>query len=159
MCQRSHPGKIGKLCVIMIHTFLYLWKQMQVSLDWVLFYCKVEDLFSFMSKALTDMQSRYSNIEREILGIVTGIKHFHQYLFGRQFMLYTDHKPIGNLVLKPLVDTSPRVQRLMLHLSQYNMKVVLGTVYPNYSSFSDKLSSIQGYPQSTCRNMDRMAHV
>ena len=78
---------------------------------------------SFMSKALTNTQSRYSNIEREILGVVTGVEHFHQYLFGRQFTLYTDHKPIENLVLKPLVDTSPRVQRLMLHLSQYNMNV------------------------------------
>ena len=80
-------------------------------------------LISFMSKALTDTQSRYSNIEREILGVVTGVEHFHQYLFGRQFTLYTDHKPIENLVLKPLVDTSPRVQRLMLRLSQYNMNV------------------------------------
>ena len=78
---------------------------------------------SFMSKALTDTQSRYSKIEREILGVVTGVKHFHQYLFGWQFMLYTDHKPIENLVLKPLVNTSPRVQRLMLCLSQYNMNV------------------------------------
>ena len=76
-----------------------------------------------MSKALTDTQSRYSNIKREILGIVTGVEHFHQYLFGRQFTLYTDHKPIENLVLKPLVNTSPRVQRLMLHLSQCNMNV------------------------------------
>ena len=37
---------------------------------------------SFMSKALTDTQSRYSNIEREILGVVTGVEHSHQYLFG-----------------------------------------------------------------------------
>ena len=78
---------------------------------------------SFMSKALTDTQSRYSNIEREILGVVTGVEHFHQYLFGRQFTLYTDHKPIENLVLKPLVNTSPRVQRLMLCLLQYSMNV------------------------------------
>ena len=77
---------------------------------------------SFMSKALTNTQSRYSNIEREILGMVTGVEHFHQYLFGRQFTLYTDHKPIKNLVLKPLVDTSPRI-RLMLRLTQYNMNV------------------------------------
>ena len=78
---------------------------------------------SFMSKAFTDTQSRYSNIECEILGVVTSVEHFHQYLFGKQFTLYMDHKPIENLVLKPLVNTSPRVQRLMLHLSQYNMNV------------------------------------
>ena len=78
---------------------------------------------SFMSKALTDTQSRYSNTECEILGMVTGVEHFHQYLFGRQFTLYMDHKPIESPVLKPLVDTSPRVQHLMLRLSQYNMNV------------------------------------
>ena len=76
-----------------------------------------------MSKALTDTQSRYSNIERGILGMVTGVEHFHQYLFGRQFTLYTDHKPNENLVLKPLVDTSPRIQHLMLRLTQYHMNV------------------------------------
>ena len=65
---------------------------------------------AFMSKALTDTQSRYSNKECEILGVVIGVEHFHQYLFGKQFTLYTDHKPIENLVLKPLIDTSPRIQ-------------------------------------------------
>ena len=44
---------------------------------------------SFMSKALTVTQSRYSNIEREILGIVTGVEHFHQYLFGRLHIVQT----------------------------------------------------------------------
>ena len=52
---------------------------------------------SFMSRALTEMQSRYSNIECEVLGIVTGVGHFHQYLVGRNFMLFTDHKPVENL--------------------------------------------------------------
>ena len=78
---------------------------------------------AFMSKAPTDTQSRHSNTEHENPGVATGVKHFHQYLFGKQFTLYTDHKPIENLVLKPLIDTSPRVQRLMLWLSQYHMDV------------------------------------
>ena len=69
---------------------------------------------SFMSRPLTEMQSRYSNIGCEILGIVTGVEHFHQYLFGINFMLFTDHKPIENLVLKPLVETLPRIQQLLL---------------------------------------------
>ena len=37
---------------------------------------------SFMSRALTETQSRNSNIEHDVLGIVTGVGHFHQYLFG-----------------------------------------------------------------------------
>ena len=57
------------------------------------------------------------------MGVVTGVEHFHQYLFGKQFTLFTDHKPVENLVLKPLVETSPRIQRLMLRLTQYHMNV------------------------------------
>ena len=76
-----------------------------------------------MSRALTETQSRYSNIECEVLGVVTGVEYFHQYLFGKNFTLYTDHKPMENLVLKPLVDTSPGIQQLMLRLTQYHMNV------------------------------------
>ena len=78
---------------------------------------------SFMSKALTKTQFRYSNTECEVLGVVTGVEHIHLYLFGKQFMLYTDHKPIKNLVLKPLVDTSLRSQCFMLRLTLYHMDV------------------------------------
>ena len=35
---------------------------------------------SFMSEALTETQSRYSNIEHKILGVVTTVAHFHHYL-------------------------------------------------------------------------------
>ena len=83
----------------------------------------LQNVIAFMSKAHTDTQSRYSNIKCEILSVVTGVEHFHQDLFVRQFMLYTDHKPIENLILKLLIDTTPRVQRLMLRLSQYHINV------------------------------------
>ena len=62
---------------------------------------------SLMSKALTEIQSKYSNIKHEVLGIVTGVEQFHQYLFGKELTLYMDHKPIENLILKSLVDISP----------------------------------------------------
>ena len=47
---------------------------------------------SFMSRALTETQSRYSNIEHEVLGIVTGVEHFHQYLLVEisHFLLTTN---------------------------------------------------------------------
>ena len=56
--------------------------------------------------------------------------------------MYTDLKPIENLVLKPLVDTSPRLQRLMLHLSQYNMNLQYKTgKYLLLSDFLSRLSN------------------
>ena len=45
------------------------------------------------SKTLTDTQRRYSKIQKEALAIVFALKKFHQFLYGRQFVLVTDHKP------------------------------------------------------------------
>ena len=49
---------------------------------------------AFHSRSLTDCQSRYSNIEREMLAIVSGVQRFHTYLYGRPFNIITDHKPL-----------------------------------------------------------------
>ena len=40
---------------------------------------------AFASKALTETESRYANIERELLAIVYGCAKFHTILFGRSF--------------------------------------------------------------------------
>ena len=78
---------------------------------------------TFISQALTETQKRYSNIERELLAVVIVIKHLHHYVFGHHFMVHTDHAPLVNLFDKCLNDTSPRLQRLLLRLSQYEMNV------------------------------------
>ena len=44
-------------------------------------------------------------------------------MFGRQFMVHTDHAPLVNLFEKCLNDTSPRLQQLLLRLSQYKMNI------------------------------------
>ena len=44
-------------------------------------------------------------------------------MFGRQFTVQTDHDPLVNLFEKCLNDTSPRLQQLLLRLSQYEMNV------------------------------------
>ena len=78
---------------------------------------------TFISQALTDTQKRYSNIEHELLALVIVVKHLHHYVFGRQFTIHTDHAPLVNLFNKCLNGTSPRLQRLMLRLSQYEMNI------------------------------------
>ena len=57
---------------------------------------------SFASKTLTPTQSVYSNIERDALAIVYGIHKSHTYLFGKPFVVVTDHKPLLMIPNKPL---------------------------------------------------------
>ena len=49
------------------------------------------------SKTLTPSQRRYSQIQKEALVVVFGLKRFHQFLYGRKFILVTDHKPLLTL--------------------------------------------------------------
>ena len=47
-----------------------------------------------VSKTLTETQCRYSQIQKEALAIIFALKKFHQFLYGRSFILVTDHKPL-----------------------------------------------------------------
>lgn len=49
---------------------------------------------AFASCILSDGEEHYSQIEKEALAHVYGVKHFHLYLYGRRFQLQTDHEPL-----------------------------------------------------------------
>ena len=51
-------------------------------------------LIAFASKSLTGAGHRYSNIEREALGIIHGLKKFHHYYFAREVLIIPNHKPL-----------------------------------------------------------------
>ena len=46
------------------------------------------------SKTLTTTQWGYSQIQKGALAIVFALRKFHQFLYGRLFILITDHKPL-----------------------------------------------------------------
>ena len=49
---------------------------------------------AFASKSLTGAECRYSNIEREALGILHGHEKFYHYCFSRDVYVITDYKPL-----------------------------------------------------------------
>ena len=87
--------------------------------------CIIQDgrPIAFASKSLTDTETRYANIERELLAIVFGCKKFHTYLYSRSFMVETDHKPLEMISLKNLISAPVHLQRMLLCLQQYDMVI------------------------------------
>ena len=65
-----------------------------------------EHPIAYASRSLTASEKNYSQLEKEALSIVFGIKKFHQYLYGHLFTLYTDHKLLTN-ILGPNQDVPP----------------------------------------------------
>ncbi|XP_054759959.2 uncharacterized protein K02A2.6-like [Lytechinus pictus] len=78
---------------------------------------------AFASKSLSTAQSNYSNIERETLALVFGINRFHTYLFGKEFTVVTDHRPLEMIWKKPLRSAPPRLQRLLIKVQGYRCQV------------------------------------
>ena len=81
---------------------------------------------AFASRSLTSSERNYAQIEREALGIIFGVRRFHQYLYGRSFVLVTDHKPLTT-ILHPQSKlpslAAARMQRWAFILSAYNYTI------------------------------------
>ena len=85
-----------------------------------------EHPIEFASRTLSNAERNYSNLEREALALVFGVKKFHQYIYGRHFSLVTDHKPLESLFNEKKA-TQPmaagRIQRWALTLASYNYSI------------------------------------
>ena len=77
----------------------------------------------YASRTLTDTECRYSNIERELLGVVFGLERLHHYTFGKPITVETDHQPLTSIWKKTIATSSPRLQRLLLRLAQYDVHI------------------------------------
>lgn len=78
---------------------------------------------AYGSRALTECQRRYAQIEKELLAIVYGCEKFHQYVYGREVQVESDHKPLESIFKKPLHQAPMRLQRMLLRLQKYNIAV------------------------------------
>ena len=81
-------------------------------------------IIAYASRALTPTERRYSQTEKEALAIVWGIEHFHLYLYGASFTLYTDHKALEVIFGNPVSKPPARIERWLLRLQQYNFRVM-----------------------------------
>ena len=78
---------------------------------------------AYASKSLTETESNYCNIEREMLGIVFGLERFHHYAYGRHVTVESDDKPIESITRKPLINAPLRLMRMLLRIQKYDFTV------------------------------------
>ena len=74
----------------------------------------------YLSRKLNTAKRNYSVIERECLAIVWAISKLQMYLYGRSFVLQTDHRPL--LYLDQAKLANPRIMRWALALQPYRYR-------------------------------------
>ena len=77
----------------------------------------------YASRSLTETEQRYSNIERELLSVVFALERFHHYLYGYTVTVQTDHQPLVSIWTKSIASNSPRLPRVLLRLSHYDVDI------------------------------------
>lgn len=76
---------------------------------------------AYASKALTDTETRYAQIEKEALAIAFGCIKFDQYIYGKEILVESDHKPLEAIFKKSINDCPARLQSIRLKLQRYDI--------------------------------------
>jgi len=76
---------------------------------------------SYASKKLTDRERAYATVEKECFAVVWALKKFMVYLYGKEFILQTDHQPLAYLKKAKL--NNSRIMRWAMYLQGYKFKI------------------------------------
>lgn len=106
-----------------------------------------EKVIAYASKTLSNSQSRYCTTYKELLAVVTFIKHFRHYLWGRNFMVRTDH--VSLLWLKNFKDPEGMLAKWLATFDTYDITFQhrRGNLHANADGLSRK-------PYNRCKRDD-----
>ena len=78
---------------------------------------------AFASKALTETECQYANIEREMVAVVFGAERFQMYVYSRSFTIESGHKTLESISQKNMADTPAHLQHMLLCLQGYDYTI------------------------------------
>ena len=85
-----------------------------------------EKPIAYASRTLNAAEKNYSQLEKEGLSCIFGVKKFYNYLFGHHLDLVTDHRPLLRLLSEEKL-TSPQasacIRRWSLFLSRFEYTI------------------------------------
>ena len=103
----------------------------------------------YVSRGLSEVERRYSQTEREALGLVWASEKFHVYLYGIEFELWTDHKPV-EFIYSTRSRPSARIERWILRLQPYVFSV---KYLPGQLNIADALSRLTKIEEKESRSV------
>jgi len=102
------------------------------------------------SRVLTPTEERYGKVEGESLAVLTGIKTNRMYLYGTNFEVVVDHKPLVPLYNSPGRPSPIRVDRHKSKLLAFNYTVVYKPGHRNPCDYASRHpQKISGFDQMT----------
>ena len=119
---------------------------------------------AFFSKKFSPAQSNYSAFDRELVAIHLAIRHFKYFLEGRQFTVYTDHKPITLAICKKAESATPMQGRWLSAISSYttdipHVALKLPEFYTNNPEVWFSYSNAQFLLRKITADETKFAHV
>ncbi|GFY08216.1 hypothetical protein TNCV_1356271 [Trichonephila clavipes] len=80
-----------------------------------------ERVIAYFSKCLSKPERNYCVTRKELLAIVKAVEHFHPYLYGRRFLLRTDHASLTWLL--NFKNSEGQVARWIQRLQEYDVEI------------------------------------
>lgn len=77
---------------------------------------------AYFSRTFKKGELNKAIIEKELLAIYHAIMAFRPYIYGKQFTVYTDHKPL--IYLFTMVNPASKLVRIKLELEEYDFDIV-----------------------------------
>jgi hypothetical protein len=95
-----------------------------------------EKVIGYFSKTLSKPERNYCVTRRELLAVIKGVEHFYKYLYGRKFLLRTDHAALKWLL--QFKNPEGQVARWIERLQEFDFDTEhrAGTAHKNADALS-----------------------
>ena len=85
------------------------------------------------------------------------VNHFHLYLFGMQFTVVTDHKPLVSIFSNPLARPSAKIERWCLNLQSNNFDIIYRSGKSNPADYMSR-HPVDVVDSDTCKKSEEYVH-